>query len=59
MAIQLYINSKKGKQKYFYCCPIKGKWAFPGGFLHLDESAEGGARQTAVWQTGMTRATST
>ena len=23
--------------------PFKGKWAFPGGFLHMDETAEEGA----------------
>ena len=23
--------------------PFKGKWAFPGGFLNIDESAEEGA----------------
>ena len=34
--------------------PYKGCWAFPGGFLEMDESAEEGARRELVEETGLT-----
>lgn len=34
--------------------PYKGRWAFPGGFLNMDESAEQGARRELMEETGMT-----
>ena len=33
--------------------PYKGRWAFPGGFLNMDESAEQGARRELMEETGM------
>ncbi|MCM1312521.1 MAG: NUDIX hydrolase [Bacteroides sp.] len=33
--------------------PFKGRWAFPGGFLKMDESAEEGARRELLEETGM------
>lgn len=33
--------------------PYKGLWAFPGGFLNMDESAEQGARRELMEETGM------
>lgn len=36
--------------------PFKGKWAFPGGFLNMDESAEEGALRELQEETGMTGA---
>lgn len=33
--------------------PFKGKWAFPGGFLKMDESAEQGARRELKEETGL------
>lgn len=33
--------------------PFKGKWAFPGGFLKMDESAEEGARRELLEETGL------
>lgn len=32
--------------------PYKGRWAFPGGFLNMDESAEEGARRELKEETG-------
>lgn len=34
--------------------PFKGKWAFPGGFLKMDESAEEGAMRELKEETNMT-----
>ena len=36
--------------------PYKGKWAFPGGFLDMDESAEQGALRELQEETGLTGA---
>ena len=36
--------------------PYKGYWAFPGGFLEMDESAEEGARRELMEETGLTTA---
>lgn len=36
--------------------PDKGKWAFPGGFLNIDEQAEAGALRELQEETGMTNA---
>ena len=36
--------------------PDKGKWAFPGGFLNIDEQAETGALRELQEETGMTNA---
>lgn len=33
--------------------PYKGCWAFPGGFLKMDESAEEGAKRELLEETGM------
>ena len=33
--------------------PYKGCWAFPGGFLEMDESAEEGARRELMEETGL------
>lgn len=33
--------------------PYKGKWAFPGGFLKMDETAEDGARRELKEETGL------
>lgn len=33
--------------------PYKGKWAFPGGFLEMDETAEQGARRELMEETHM------
>lgn len=33
--------------------PYKGRWAFPGGFLRMDESAEEGARRELREETGL------
>lgn len=33
--------------------PYKGKWAFPGGFLHMDESADECARRELLEETGL------
>lgn len=34
--------------------PDKGKWAFPGGFLNIDEPADEGARRELEEETGLT-----
>lgn len=36
--------------------PDKGKWAFPGGFLNMDETAEYGALRELKEETGLTNA---
>ena len=36
--------------------PVKGKWALPGGFLKMDESADEGARRELQEETGLTDA---
>jgi 8-oxo-dGTP diphosphatase len=36
--------------------PYKGHWAFPGGFLKMDETAEQGARRELQEETGLTTA---
>lgn len=36
--------------------PFKGRWAFPGGFLNMDESAEAGALRELQEETGLTGA---
>ena len=36
--------------------PYKGKWAFPGGFLKMDETAEEGALRELREETGLERA---
>ena len=36
--------------------PFKGKWAFPGGFLKMEESAEEGALRELKEETGLTGA---
>ncbi|MFN8258327.1 MAG: NUDIX domain-containing protein [Bacteroidales bacterium] len=33
--------------------PYKGKWAFPGGFLHMDETVEDGAKRELFEETGL------
>lgn len=33
--------------------PYKGKWAFPGGFLNMDEDAETGAKRELLEETGL------
>ena len=33
--------------------PFKGRWAFPGGFIKMDESAEEGARRELKEETGL------
>ncbi len=33
--------------------PCKGKWAFPGGFLEMEESAEEGAKRELMEETGL------
>lgn len=33
--------------------PYKGRWAFPGGFMQIDESAEQGARRELKEETGL------
>ncbi|MBO7636242.1 MAG: NUDIX hydrolase, partial [Paludibacteraceae bacterium] len=34
--------------------PYKGYWAFPGGFLNMDENAEQGALRELQEETGLT-----
>lgn len=34
--------------------PYKGRWAFPGGFLNMDESAEEGAKRELKEETNLT-----
>lgn len=34
--------------------PYKGSWAFPGGFLNIDEDASAGARRELKEETGLT-----
>lgn len=38
--------------------PYKGQWAFPGGFLNMDETAEVGALRELKEETGLELATS-
>jgi 8-oxo-dGTP diphosphatase len=33
--------------------PYKGRWAFPGGFMNMDESAEEGALRELQEETGL------
>ena len=33
--------------------PYKGRWAFPGGFMRIDETAEQGAMRELSEETGM------
>ncbi len=33
--------------------PFKGMWAFPGGYLQMDETAEEGARRELLEETGL------
>lgn len=33
--------------------PFKGKWAFPGGFMNMDETAEQCAKRELMEETGM------
>ena len=35
------------------CEPYKGCWAFPGGFMHIDETAEEGAMRELSEETGL------
>ena len=35
------------------CEPYKGSWAFPGGFMRIDESAEQCAMRELVEETGL------
>ena len=36
--------------------PFKGQWAFPGGFIKMDESADEGARRELEEETGLSNA---
>ena len=36
--------------------PFKGRWAFPGGFLKMDETAEEGAKRELKEETGLENA---
>lgn len=36
--------------------PYKGAWAFPGGFLEMNETAEEGAKRELQEETGLTDA---
>src|ERR1035437_9011406 len=33
--------------------PFRGRWAFPGGFLHMDENADECARRELFEETGL------